>query len=30
MGLYVTAVVSPRNKALADSLGADRVIDYTV
>ncbi len=29
MGLYVTAVVSPRNKALADSLGADRVIDYT-
>ena len=27
--LHVTAVVSPRNKALADSLGADRVIDYT-
>jgi len=29
MGLHATAVVSPRNKALADSLGADRVIDYT-
>lgn len=29
MGVHVTAVVSPRNKVLADSLGADRVIDYT-
>lgn len=29
MGLHVTAVVSPRNKALAGSFGADRVIDYT-
>lgn len=28
--LHVTAVVSPRNVALATSLGADRVIDYTV
>jgi NADPH:quinone reductase-like Zn-dependent oxidoreductase len=28
-GLRVTAVVSPRNRAIADSLGADRVIDYT-
>jgi NADPH:quinone reductase-like Zn-dependent oxidoreductase len=28
--LHVTAVVSPRNVALAMSLGADRVIDYTV
>lgn len=30
MGLQVTAVVSPRNVALATTLGADRVIDYTV
>lgn len=29
MGLQVTAVVSPRNTALAVSLGADRVVDYT-
>ncbi len=28
--LHVTAVVSPRNIAIATSLGADRVIDYTV
>jgi NADPH:quinone reductase-like Zn-dependent oxidoreductase len=28
-GLHVTAVVSPRNRSLAGSLGADRVIDYT-
>ena len=29
MRLHVTAVVSPRNMALASSLGADRLIDYT-
>lgn len=29
MGLQVTAVVSARNSALASSLGADRVVDYT-
>ena len=29
-GLHVTAVVSSRNVSLARSLGADRVIDYTV
>lgn len=29
MGLQVTAVVSPRNTALALALGADRVVDYT-
>lgn len=29
MGLHVTAVVSPRNTALASSLGAHRVVDYT-
>jgi len=28
-GLHVTAVVSTRNLAQAESLGADRVIDYT-
>jgi NADPH:quinone reductase-like Zn-dependent oxidoreductase len=30
MGLHVTAVVSPRNVPLAQSLGADEVVDYTV
>ena len=30
MGLRVTAVVSPRNVALAQSLGADEVVDYTL
>jgi NADPH:quinone reductase-like Zn-dependent oxidoreductase len=30
MGLQVTAVVSSRNVALAESLGADEVVDYTV
>jgi NADPH:quinone reductase-like Zn-dependent oxidoreductase len=29
LGLHVTAVVSPRNAGLADSLGADEVVDYT-
>lgn len=29
MQLHVTAVVSDRNTALASSLGADRVVDYT-